>query len=41
MPLYHLEPGESGEDDWETELLDESLSGGRQRRVWWNNSPKL
>ncbi|XP_044004472.1 integumentary mucin C.1-like isoform X2 [Aphidius gifuensis] len=31
MPLYNLEPGDEAEDDWETELLDETLSG-RQRR---------
>lgn len=33
MPLYNFDPGEEGEDDWETELLDEGF-GGRQRRVW-------
>ncbi|KAK0167830.1 hypothetical protein PV327_001688 [Microctonus hyperodae] len=31
MPLYNFDPGEEGEDDWETELLDEGL-GNRQRR---------
>ncbi|KAG8041296.1 hypothetical protein G9C98_002284 [Cotesia typhae] len=31
MPLYNFDPGEEGEDDWETELLDEGF-GGRQRR---------
>lgn len=32
MPLYNFDPGEEGEDDWETELLDEGFSS-RQRRV--------
>ncbi|XP_011503172.1 PREDICTED: uncharacterized protein C3orf18 homolog [Ceratosolen solmsi marchali] len=32
MPLYNFDPGEDGEDDWETELLDEGFSS-RQRRV--------
>ncbi|XP_031777709.1 uncharacterized protein C3orf18 homolog isoform X2 [Nasonia vitripennis] len=31
MPLYNFDPGEEGEDDWETELLDEGFSS-RQRR---------
>ncbi|XP_057330280.1 uncharacterized protein C3orf18 homolog isoform X1 [Microplitis mediator] len=31
MPLYDFDPGEEGEDDWETELLDEGFSS-RQRR---------
>ncbi|XP_028982513.1 uncharacterized protein C3orf18 homolog isoform X2 [Diachasma alloeum] len=31
MPLYNFDPGEEGEDDWETELLDEGL-GRTQRR---------
>ncbi|XP_034942946.1 uncharacterized protein C3orf18-like isoform X2 [Chelonus insularis] len=31
MPLYNFDPGEEGEDDWETELLDEGI-GSRQRR---------
>uniref|UniRef100_A0ABD2W8R4 Uncharacterized protein n=1 Tax=Trichogramma kaykai TaxID=54128 RepID=A0ABD2W8R4_9HYME len=32
MPLYNFDPGEEGEDDWETELLDEGFNS-RQRRV--------
>ncbi|XP_011310364.1 uncharacterized protein C3orf18 homolog isoform X2 [Fopius arisanus] len=31
MPLYNFDPSEEGEDDWETELLDEGL-GRTQRR---------
>ncbi|XP_058806495.1 uncharacterized protein C3orf18 homolog [Phymastichus coffea] len=31
MPLYNFDPGEEGEDDWETELLDEGFVN-RQRR---------
>lgn len=32
MPLYNFDPGEEGEDDWETELLDENFDS-RQKRV--------
>ncbi|XP_015597532.1 uncharacterized protein C3orf18 homolog [Cephus cinctus] len=31
MPLYNFDPDEEGEDDWETELLDEGFDS-RQRR---------
>ena len=40
MPLYNFDPGEEGEDDWETELLDEGF-GSRQRRVYITNSTPL
>lgn len=32
MPLYNFDPGEEGEEDWETELLDENFDN-RQKRV--------
>ncbi|XP_023288112.1 uncharacterized protein C3orf18 isoform X2 [Orussus abietinus] len=31
MPLYNFDPGEEGEDDWETELLDEGFSSCQRR----------
>ncbi|KAI4491438.1 hypothetical protein M0804_002830 [Polistes exclamans] len=33
MPMYNFDPGEEEEDDWETELLDESYNSNHQRRV--------
>ncbi|XP_014603097.1 PREDICTED: uncharacterized protein C3orf18-like isoform X1 [Polistes canadensis] len=32
MPMYNFDPGEEEEDDWETELLDESYNSNHQRR---------
>ncbi|XP_048505456.1 uncharacterized protein LOC105692509 isoform X1 [Athalia rosae] len=32
MPLYNFDPGEEGEDDWETELLDETVDSRQKRQ---------
>ncbi|XP_046421943.1 uncharacterized protein C3orf18-like [Neodiprion fabricii] len=32
MPLYNFDPGEEGEDDWETELLDENFDTRQKRQ---------
>lgn len=33
MPLYNFDPGEEGENDWETELLDENFTNHHRQRV--------